>query len=206
MAVDFHLSLDWLSQILPKTKANYFSELISFRCDTDLNGVDASARLRIRKQLSDELRERANLHFDLSDLTEPPQISPLFASISHTSVCGGYVISRTPIGFDIELSTRVSERALARIASDDEMLKLSDHKLSPAYLWTAKEAAFKAISSLKGEKLSVISQLQVGNWQKLSSQVETFSVLNLQNFSNRSGVGVSIEESGHTLSFFLVGP
>lgn len=113
-------------------------------------------RLAIRTELARRFREPALM--DLSLLPDPAHQS---LSISHCPIAGGYALCSGPhsIGFDLEVASRIRPATVARIASPDEL----QASPSPAFLWAAKEATFKA---LRGENQpSVVSELGILDWQ-----------------------------------------
>ncbi|MGZ5280276.1 MAG: 4'-phosphopantetheinyl transferase superfamily protein, partial [Pseudobdellovibrionaceae bacterium] len=72
---------------------------------------------------------------------------------------------------------------------------------SPASLWTAKEAAFKC---LKGPKQPVIiSNVEVTNWQTVSSQYETVEIKNAHQFNYTRIQGIVVKKQPYTLTFFI---
>lgn len=94
----------------------------------------------------------------LLDLNKRPKTKAWNFSISHSDKVGGYIQSDQILGMDIERSERVQRRIIQRVASEKEMAEAP----GPDYLWTAKEAVFKALS------LEVMSQAVVGQWQPTS--------------------------------------
>ncbi|MYE07356.1 MAG: 4'-phosphopantetheinyl transferase superfamily protein [Oligoflexia bacterium] len=111
----------------------------------------------------------------------PPQLPFASVSVSHCAFLGGFVISpsgslNTPssslklafvkqpfIGFDLEQLGRAKEKTLLRISNKKE---LSDTP-SPSALWSAKEAAYKSISSLQRD--THIKHISIFGWQPVSS-------------------------------------
>lgn len=80
----------------------------------------------------------------------------LYASISHISNLGVFVICDSHVGVDLEERHRISEAPVKRVCTDAEMaLGFEDIKL----LWSIKEASFKAIPFAVQPK--VISDIQV---------------------------------------------
>ena len=90
----------------------------------------------------------------LLDLNKRPKTKDWNFSISHSDKVGGYIQSDQVLGMDIERSERVQRRIIQRVSSEKEMAEAP----GPDYLWTAKEAVFKALS------LEVMSQAVVGQW------------------------------------------
>lgn len=99
----------------------------------------------------------------LLDLKQRPKTKDWNFSISHSDKIGGYLQSDQIIGMDIERSERVQRRIIQRVSTEKEMAEAP----GPDYLWTAKEAVFKALS------LEVMSQAVVGKWQP-TTFVDTF--------------------------------
>lgn len=105
------------------------------------------------------------------------------SSISHCQNLGGYAFSMFDsnhvhqIGFDLEESNRVRPEIAKRVSfNEDEFAAAS----SAASLWVAKESAFKC---LKGPRQPhVISEIEIGDWQKTDSHFETTLVKNAKKF------------------------
>jgi hypothetical protein len=95
---------------------------------------------------------------NLLNLSLRPKTKEWNFSISHSDKIGGYIQSDQIIGMDIERSDRVQRRIIQRVSTEKEMAEAP----GPDYLWTAKEAVFKALS------LDVMSQAVVGEWQPCS--------------------------------------
>lgn len=92
-------------------------------------------------------------------------------SISHTPTLGGFAFINVPhpnepnlspaLGFDLEDIARVKAKTVARVSKPDELSAAP----SPAHLWCAKEAAFKA---LRG-RVKLLSQLTITNWRSVDT-------------------------------------
>lgn len=132
------------------------------------------------------------------------ELAPLFAdknlqtSVSHCKGMGVVVASTSAIGVDVEVKDRVVEEVVARVSSPEEVLAAP----SPASLWSAKEAIFKALRSYN--QPSVISKISVGAWKNIDSQTETYRLLNPEvhdSPSENRGVAVHFQE--HVYSFFV---
>lgn len=100
----------------------------------------------------------------LLDLNQRPKTADWNFSISHSDKIGGYVQSDQIIGLDIERSERVLAKTIQRVSTSAEM----NEAPGTDYLWTAKEAVFKALS------LEVMSQAVVTDW-KPTTYLETFT-------------------------------
>lgn len=124
------------------------------------------------------------------------------SSISHSHNLGGYVFSIFDaedvyqIGFDIEESARAKAETVRRIAFDADELNRSP---TPASLWVAKEAAFKA---LKGPKQPpVVSEIEIGEWTVADSQFETTLVKNAKKFGFNFLKGCAFKREINSISY-----
>jgi phosphopantetheinyl transferase len=123
------------------------------------------------------------------------------SSISHTQDLGGFACIKTDgkaIGFDIELIARVSDEVAKRVCTDPTELSAAP---SPAHLWVAKEAAFKALKG-KSQPL-VLSQIVLTNWRKQDSQIETYHLLKP---TSSASIGVTFQRFPFIFSLFLFLP
>jgi phosphopantetheinyl transferase (holo-ACP synthase) len=111
-------------------------------------------RNKLRAHLYNRIQQTSLLNLD-----EIPRLQHGFVSISHCPTLGGYVLSKDPIGFDIEETTRVELRFVERMAHPDDT-----KGPTPAALWCAKEAAFKALAD---QQPQVIAQIAVNNWKTI---------------------------------------
>ncbi len=120
------------------------------------------------------------------------------SSTSHTEGVGVIVLSPHPIGVDVEVTERVSDKTVARVSSPEELAAAP----SAAALWCAKEACFKALRSY--DQPSVISKISIGSWENIDSQTETFRLSNYETFNSSSeNRGVVKKISTWSLAFFI---
>lgn len=114
--------------------------------------LETNSRVAIRSRL------KTLTGIDFSDLARLPRSERFSISISHCPSWGGFAMceeSGVVLGFDLEEPGRVSESTVRRISNESE-LSLSP---TPAYLWVAKEAAFK---SLRGpQQPAVTSRIEI---------------------------------------------
>lgn len=100
-----------------------------------------------------------------------------FFSVSHCHSMGGFVgltdlhPKSLQIGFDLEEIARVSEGVAKRVSNPRDQDPGAEH--TPALLWTAREAAFKAL--IGPEQPQVISQIRLGPWQNPQENIWTFT-------------------------------
>lgn len=137
----------------------------------------------------------------VADLATPlVRVGKRYCSITHATERAGVLVASRPCGFDLETIARVKEPIVARIASPDEVSEAP----APAALWTAKEAAFKALASFKQPQ--TVSQIRIGAWKNLPgspSRFGTFRILNGHAFEAPDGVGCVFEHAGDALAAFL---
>jgi len=138
---------------------------------TDWQASSENSRKLIRSDIVTTLpnlseQEKENI----LDLKKRPRSQYWHISISHTTNVGGWlaVPSTTQLGFDVELSERVRERVIERIARPEEINLCPEPKL----LWPAMEAAFKAL--LNEHQPTTITKLITANWVKLNEDAFQF--------------------------------
>jgi 4'-phosphopantetheinyl transferase EntD len=137
---------------------------------------------------------RRHLGVEASDLSRVPVLSHGYVSVSHTTDLGGYAVGPYPLGFDVELVSRVSVRAVARVSRFAEELARSP---SAGHLWCAKEAAFKALYHFR--QPNVLSALEI-EW----SGAEKFHLANGADFGVRRGSGQIFVRGPHLLAVYEV--
>lgn len=122
----------------------------------------------------------------------------VYSSISHCPQVGIVLASRHPVGVDVEIVSRVHKSVAARISTPEELSASPDF----VSLWCAKEACFKALRSY--QQPSVVSQVSIGDWQKIDSQFEMFRCINTENFNapaNHKGIVLRLQNL--CFSFFI---
>ncbi|MEK2647098.1 4'-phosphopantetheinyl transferase family protein [Bdellovibrio sp. BCCA] len=133
-----------------------------------------------------------------TELAEVFSNTDLKTSVSHCEGMGVVVVSRSPLGVDVEVRAHVEEKIVARVSSNEEVLAAP----SPASLWSAKEAIFKALRSYN--QPSVVSKISVGAWKNIDSQTETYRLLHPEIHGSPSeNRGVVMHFGEHTYSFFV---
>ena len=159
-----------------------------------------STNLGYRRQIRDALREFTGENH--SDLEKPPISTEYSISISHSHTAGGFAAVRKPlfVGFDIEETARIQASVVARVSSTDEVVTAP----SSAALWSAKEAAFKALTSLGHWK--VLGDVSICDWARVSidgiDAASTFKVSTPKTaFAN--GQGLVFSRDTLTIGLFL---
>lgn len=108
-------------------------------------------RLAIRSEISKLTGE------DVTNLNIRPQLKQHFVSISHSQHLGGFVLSKKPVGLDIEDKDRLNLKLIERISTEEERSIAPN----PLFLWVAKESIFKRFSI----DYKVISAVRVVEWK-----------------------------------------
>lgn len=132
-------------------------------------------------------------------LDHRPIIQGRGLSISHNKNCGGFVTSTDVqnLGFDIESNHRFSVESMARFsANKNEVLNAP----SAACLWTAKEAAFKAVPAAL--QVNVIAEVEIGGWKQESPNLYTCRILTLKSRLAMESKGLVLSLKEQTLAFF----
>ena len=164
---------------------------LGYNLSCHLIGFDKqSSSLQKRKQLREHLVKTIEKKFpkklsleQKNVLLTPggvPQTPFASVSISHCALMGGFVISQLDsavnlfyppteyssnkplfIGFDLEQLGRAKEKTVLRISNKKELAQAP----SPSALWSAKEAAYKSISSLQSD--IHIKHISIFDWQSI---------------------------------------
>ena len=123
-------------------------------------------------------REELRAHLGVSDLSRVPVLSRGYVSVSHTINLGGYATGPRPLGFDLEVQSRVNPKVAVRVSTMEEFARAP----SAAHLWCAKEAAFKALYHFRQPKL--VSEIEI-DWRTEHS----FFLVNAGEFGVKRGEG-----------------
>ena len=152
-------------------------------------------RLNIRMGIVESNVLSTEENAKLLDLNQRPKASEWNFSISHSDKVGGYVQSDQIIGLDIERSDRVQKKVIQRVSSENEMLAAP----GADYLWTAKEAVFKALS------LDVMSQAVVTGWQP-TNYLDTykFCTISSASLTLKHNLGYSQRVLDHNWTIFFL--
>jgi len=139
------------------------------------------------------------------DLKRIPQIPRLFLSISHAVDLGVWVVGPSAVGIDIEQSSRLTEKLIARISSQDEMSSAQNIVGSWKPLWTAKESAFKAFSQIS--EIQLMSEIEI-RWEKAGGldQGEYFHASHNQTNKKIACKGFAILSNSHSFSLTILNP
>lgn len=149
-----------------------------------------------REELHGDLKRKMAKGYPFSD-----------ASISHCHTLGGFVFVTfdsdhvIALGFDVEEDDRVHQDVVLRICKNP-----SEVTEAPSYasLWTAKEAAYKALKGPQQPK--VVAGVELTDWQKVDSQIETVRLKDPQKFNYSSVKGLVFKKAPYTLAFFISSP
>jgi hypothetical protein len=163
----------------------FCSEMIGYRKQIRDHIVDT-----YKSQLADnEISEIKNLNLI-------PKSEKIFFSISHHYKTGGYTACSVAHGFDIELKSRISNQIIHRVSTPDEISESPNIQ----FLWCAKEAAFKAMSSAH----LTISDVCCTGW---TSQIKTdlwmFALKSSEDFDLNRNKGFVFQDQNQIISIFF---
>lgn len=163
--------------------------------DVELRPNWGSQNFGYREDLHGDLKKKMAHAYPFSD-----------SSIAHCRSVGGYAFTTydsnhvISLGFDIEEDSRVSKEVVSRICKDTQEVDLAP---SFSSLWTAKEAAFKALKGAKQPQ--TISSVVLTDWKKLS-HFETVRLKDPQQYNYSNVIGLILKKADHSLAFFVAFP
>jgi phosphopantetheinyl transferase (holo-ACP synthase) len=165
-------------------------------------------RLRLRKELADLLtsqetnspEENHLEHNKLTDLKQPPTHLDWSVSLSHCPSQGGFALCKKEfrLGMDIEKKARVIPKLLLRVSNPLEACQAP-----PSYIWSAKEAAFKAISADYPGLL--LSDINIGSWstESLGAPMSFEAHVGTQS-PHYLGLGLLYDRPPYVIAFFAI--
>lgn len=171
-------------KILNLAKSTFTSGEVFY---TDIRDTWGSEKPNFRSEIRQAILDYLKAHHPteatdkILDLDAPPILKSMFVSISHCQGMGGFVLSSKSLGFDIEDTSRITQKIIDRISSEDEIKSCPQVEL----LWPAKEATFKCST-----EFYTISHIQILKWDK--SQNDTYS------FSSLTVAGWAFLDSNHS--------
>lgn len=125
-------------------------------------------------------------------------------SLSHCKDYGVFICSpklindKQDIGVDLEVSTRVSTGIINKISSPVEIFEAP----SPAHLWTAKEASFKAVTP---NSTQIIGDIHIHSWKQIQLTsilipVWEYKFSNTQEDKKYTGIGWALSFTNYSLA------
>ena len=175
--------------------------------------LNSDHRLQIRRALAQYLADvdvahpQISLEFPIwaSSLETLPASPHHFISISHGYRLGGYALCDkstagsglgSGLGFDLETLSRITPAIVERVSHPLEQ----DTAPDPRFLWSAKEACFKA--SLGPQQPVAITEIRTENWISVSEYFHTFNASTLRHNLGR-GILSSHPRNDEVFAFFL---
>jgi len=166
----------------------------------------ASDAAEARKLLRQHLFENIEGQAAILDLETIPCLQQGKVSISHCKKLGGFSFdpAGASIGFDIELTERVRSDSIRIVCvSRDE----KERAPNAAALWTAKEAAFKALQGPKQPR--GVADIEIGAWVEREAGFFCCEMLSLQGRPAPANRGLVLEfhesDTAITVGFFVLG-
>ena len=156
-------------------------------------------RRLLRKSLMEELKLRGQTGPTqaILDLESLPVSKGYSISLSHSPGGSAIALARgqAGLGIDIEVKSRLDLKIINRLATQKEI----DQSLDPRHLFSAKEAAWKALFS--NLPSVTVSQIEISQWSQVGSDWFGFNVLT--NGKKVSGEGFLWEDSSIYLALFI---
>jgi 4'-phosphopantetheinyl transferase EntD len=153
-------------------------------------------RMLVRQKLFELLSAEGHIPSpSLLALDHRPQHDTLNISLSHGHHHSliGWTPTKLKIGVDIESLDRLTSKIVERVSTAEELASAPD----PQYIWSAKEAAFKACYP----RHNVVSFVEVVDWTLAKKNHWTFAV-GPKNHSEGYGELCLIER--HSIAFFTL--
>lgn len=163
---------------------------------SEWSSLQPDHRLQIRKGLIEEIEQHAPMSAEdkgrLLDLEQTPRLSHIGISISHNKTCGGFALNPQgqAIGFDVEISARVKENLISRVAASSDEVKRAP---SAASLWVAKEAALKCLLR-SGLQPNVVAEVEIGDWQTNSDLESCRLITKEPRVNNNRGCVMNLDD------------
>lgn len=168
---------------------------VAGECSGDWGAAVPNARKSVRNSLmTADLGWNDDDIAAIGDLSQVPRPYEWSVSISHTHDMGGWLAVPRPaqIGWDVELKTRIKKSLVKRVCSPVEVGEAP----SPLYLWSAKEAFYKA---LEDDQPAVVTQLTVTAWLAVTSELWSW-----QGLGPRNGMGLLLDTGAWTMAACLI--
>jgi len=163
--------------------------------------VDRSAQLRdeIRKALNcpsldffyaAEFVSRDKLQRKIDEKLREVNLS---YSVSHSRILGGAAFAADEIGFDLEETSRVSEKVALRVTSHEQL------RIAPSapMLFVAQEAAFKALRGPRQPK--VVTEVEILEWLERDFFLPMYGFTARLKGQQIQWLGVCFEQDEHTI-------
>lgn len=170
-----------------------FDSQLCIRIKEEWSSCHEDYRLRIRENLYQDMVQLSEVsRREFEDLSRIPQHEDFHISISHCRTFGGYtyIPKSYIIGFDVECLNRVTTKIINRIKNPKDNFETV---VNPAFVWVAKEAAFKAIQNLA--HINVIQEVIIHSWNMISANVFEFQIANL--LEAHKDISTKLDENGN---------
>ena len=168
--------------------------------DTNWRSSEPEHRQKIRQCMEEKFTQRFSRQqlAWLYDLNRLPEAEDGFFSIAHCKTLGGFTYSKLAHGFDAEEKKRISTDIIQRTATSTEQAAVPDL----SWLWVAKEAGFKALSSSRADL--IITDLVCSHWQShFENQVFSFRLNSLKTLDFSLNKGFLFSEADNLFSVFF---
>ena len=168
------------NRFLELNKICWHSSLYGHFYPLPVGGPNREARLKLRQTLVARLEEWIPLPLGgayreqlLTPGALPQRLNgDVTFSISHCQTWAGFIFKLDPnlfLGLDIEQKFRITKKLVSRISRKKEVAGAP----SCAFLWGAKESAFKAIPAKPGDL--ILGNICIDRWQTLDAHAYRFN-------------------------------
>jgi hypothetical protein len=166
---------------------------------TELSSNTPDYRNNLRRSLLQQLQRQGykGLNPTILDLSHPPSAPGWSISLSHCPQACLMAIATKEVlvGVDIEVTQRIQPQIVARVASTEEL----DHCPDYWRLFTAKEAAWKALNSQYPTQL--MSHIGTLDWHPINKGLWTFK-LQIDG-KNLDGYGFSLDKGDLNIACYF---
>lgn len=187
----------WQQSSWSQNSAGYREEIRQFASALPGLEQEKTQILDLEKPL---IKAQRNLAPHGLKISEVESSKSTYFSISHSTQSGVLAQSLIPIGVDIELIARVSEKIVARVSSPEELHQAP----SAAFLWAAKEACFKSL--IHFQQPQTVSQIEITDWTKNTSDIFAFDLKYKERFRISVSKGFVLLHHSEALAVFFAKP
>lgn len=164
----------------------------------DLGSTHPDHRTDLRSSVQDQLQSlNITEPLCMNNLKSPLTHPRMSISLSHTLDASAFVWTPLPskAGIDIEQLNRIQKNTVQRVSTAFECSTAPDIR----FLWSAKEATFKALSPL----CRTVSEIEILSWSSLNTTNWIYSARLIGTDQKIDGIGLVCIISEHVLSFFI---
>ena len=146
-----------LNDFKQNIKKHFKCSFIEIYLDNKFSSHCENYRQHIREHIVENHKNDLSMveQNTILNLDKLPCSKNLYFSISHCPEMGGYAVCNQPVGFDLEVTSRINPQLIRRICTNQEIDQAPHIEL----LWVAKESVLKLSS-----KNTLTSNIVIDNW------------------------------------------